>query len=122
MSEGAGVGVCACELYEAGKQHRENGDWGEAKKHFEAAKKTKVLPDTLETKVDGYLEEHDKIFITEGSGLPAVSIGNWLSSLGPKYAEYAKGFDDYGYKDSNDLAAWQLLMLKTWKAPGMSLA
>jgi tetratricopeptide (TPR) repeat protein len=49
----------ACSLYEAGKQHREDGDWGEAKRCFGAAKKTKTLPTMLKQKNDAYLEECD---------------------------------------------------------------
>eukprot|EP00935_MAST-01C_sp_MAST-1C-sp1_P002268 g2268.t1 len=47
----------ACALYEAGKQHREDGDWGQARKCFEAAKKTKKLPDELQKKNATYLKE-----------------------------------------------------------------
>jgi outer membrane protein assembly factor BamD (BamD/ComL family) len=35
-------------LYEAGKQHRENGDWGNARESFEAANKTTALPVELQ--------------------------------------------------------------------------
>eukprot|EP00935_MAST-01C_sp_MAST-1C-sp1_P000968 g968.t1 len=51
----------ACALYEAGKKHREDGDWGEAKKHFEGAKKTKALPSKLQEKTSGYLKECKKM-------------------------------------------------------------
>jgi hypothetical protein len=49
----------ACSLYEAGKQHREEGDWGVAMRCFGAAKKTKALPATLKQKNDAYLDECD---------------------------------------------------------------
>jgi hypothetical protein len=47
----------ACSLYEAGKQYREEGDWGAAKRCFGAAKKTKALPTVLKQKNHAYLEE-----------------------------------------------------------------
>ena len=47
----------ACALYEAGKQHREDGDWAEAKKCFQAAKKTRTLPPDLEKKNATYWKE-----------------------------------------------------------------
>eukprot|EP00935_MAST-01C_sp_MAST-1C-sp1_P001941 g1941.t1 len=95
----------ACALYEAGKQHRAKGNLGEAKKRFEAAKETEALPAELKTKIDRYLEEYNtKTAITPRSASLAVPIGDWLSFLGPKYAEYAESFEEYGYGDSNDLA------------------
>jgi tetratricopeptide (TPR) repeat protein len=51
----------ACALYEAGKQHREDGDWGAAKKLFEAATKTKKLPSDLQAKSVAYLKESKKM-------------------------------------------------------------
>jgi serine/threonine protein kinase len=57
----------ACSLYEAGKQHRSNGDWGVAKKMFESAKKTNSLPPILEDKSLNYLEE-SKRQIKESKG------------------------------------------------------
>jgi serine/threonine protein kinase len=58
----------ACALYEAGKQHRENGDWTEAKARFDDAKKSKDLPAELVAKVDRYLEEFDQK-LTGNTGL-----------------------------------------------------
>jgi hypothetical protein len=49
----------ACSLYEAGKQHREEGDWGVAMRCFGAAEKTKALPAKLKQKNDAYLDECD---------------------------------------------------------------
>jgi tetratricopeptide (TPR) repeat protein/predicted Ser/Thr protein kinase len=51
----------ACAWYESGKQHREDGDWGAAKKSFDAAKKTKALPSDLQTKNMTYLKECKKM-------------------------------------------------------------
>ncbi len=50
-----------CALYEAGKQLREDGEWGEAKKRFQAAKKTKALPDELQNKNAAYLKECEQM-------------------------------------------------------------
>jgi predicted Ser/Thr protein kinase len=47
-------------LYEAGKEHREAGNWGVAKEFFRAAKKTRqALPSELQDKNERYLEECD---------------------------------------------------------------
>jgi hypothetical protein len=47
----------ACALYEAGKQHYTNGDWGDARKRFESAKKTEALPDELEKKILDHIKD-----------------------------------------------------------------
>ena len=47
----------ACALYEAGKQHREVGDWGAAKKCFDSASNSKALPPELKMKNTDYLDE-----------------------------------------------------------------
>ena len=47
----------ACALYEAGKQHRAEGNWGEARKRFESAKKTEALPEELKGKGEGQLKK-----------------------------------------------------------------
>jgi hypothetical protein len=49
----------ACSLYEAGKRHREEGDWGVAKRCFGAARKTKALPDAYLKECYAYLDECD---------------------------------------------------------------
>eukprot|EP00935_MAST-01C_sp_MAST-1C-sp1_P002476 g2476.t1 len=47
----------ACALYEAGKQQRKDGDWGAAKKSFEAAERAECLPNDLQRKTLRYIQE-----------------------------------------------------------------
>ena len=47
----------ACALYEAGKHHFGEGDFGKAKKQFATAQKCKSLPKKLEAKTKTYLTQ-----------------------------------------------------------------
>jgi outer membrane protein assembly factor BamD (BamD/ComL family) len=90
----------ACSLFEAGKQHREEGDWGAAKNRFESAQKTKSLPNVLKGKNKLYLEEcHgkcDDIEDIEFDGNAAIKVdGNEAFELYQKAKRSMERGDAY---------------------------
>ncbi len=98
----------AC-LYEAGKQHRGDGNLGEARRMFEAARKTRNLPHEVAEENEKHLCCKEKeVSVSEdededGPNKEAISIEDWLISVDANYGAYADAFADYGYADSADV-------------------
>eukprot|EP00935_MAST-01C_sp_MAST-1C-sp1_P002232 g2232.t1 len=77
----------AC-LYEAAKQHREDGNWGEARNCFEAAKATNALPEkSLKDKNKVYLQECQAKLVGIESGIAEAIETAGLGLLGAAFGD-----------------------------------